>query len=139
MTTMITKTIARGSIREDGTTCDLAWCDPDGSIRGEYREIGTIQQVQALLDRESVQDYTIVVDDPDSEGLRDFTVIVADYEIALVKAGAAWSVARTVERTHAQQTYDAIVDYCAHGGTEVNAARLAGVDRMTVRKALGKR
>lgn len=56
----------------------------------------------------------------------------------LTNCGAAWHEAKTVERERAAEMYDAIVAYCGAGGTEVEAARLAGVDRMTVRRALGK-
>lgn len=56
----------------------------------------------------------------------------------LTAAGAAWTEARRVERERASQLYQAIRDYVAEGGTEVAAAKLAGCDRMTVRRALGK-
>lgn len=56
----------------------------------------------------------------------------------LTTAGAAWTEARRVERERAAELYQAIRDYIAEGGTEVTAAKLAGCDRMTVRRALGK-
>ena len=57
----------------------------------------------------------------------------------LAAIGKRWRTARTRERDLAAELYAALRDYCAAGGTESEAARLAGVDRMTVRRALGKR
>lgn len=57
---------------------------------------------------------------------------------ALTSAGRNWHRAKERERERAAEMYAAIVAYCEAGGTEVNAATLAGVDRMTVRRALGK-
>jgi DNA invertase Pin-like site-specific DNA recombinase len=57
----------------------------------------------------------------------------------LQAAGASWLEARHHERERASDLYQAIRDFIAEGGTEVAAARLAGCDRMTVRRALGKR
>jgi hypothetical protein len=54
-------------------------------------------------------------------------------------AGKAWNEARQTERKLAVDLYVAIRAYCDDGGSEVTAARLAGVDRMTVRRALYKR
>ena len=64
---------------------------------------------------------------------------VTDHVYNLVKAGHAWHAAKTRERERAAETYVAIVAFCAAGGSESEAARLANVDRMTVRRALGKR
>jgi DNA invertase Pin-like site-specific DNA recombinase len=57
----------------------------------------------------------------------------------LTKAGKAWHAAKGRERERMADLYAAIVAHCEAGGTETEAARLAGVDRMTVRRALGKR
>ena len=56
----------------------------------------------------------------------------------LTKAGKAYRVAKERERERMAALYEVIRDYCANGGTESEAARLADVDRMTVRRALGK-
>lgn len=56
----------------------------------------------------------------------------------LTNCGMAWHEAKSVERERAAEMYAAIVAYCEAGGSEVKAAELAGVDRMTVRRALGK-
>ena len=56
----------------------------------------------------------------------------------LSKAGRAYRAAKERERERMAELYDAIRDYCGSGGTESEAARLADVDRMTVRRALGK-
>lgn len=49
-----------------------------------------------------------------------------------------WHTARDKERALAADLYTAIRNACAEGMTEVEAARIADVDRMTVRRALGK-
>ena len=61
-----------------------------------------------------------------------------DAALLLQHAGEAWSRARDVERLAAAGV-QAIVRYAVAGGmSEVQAAKVAGVDRMTVRRALGK-
>ena len=57
----------------------------------------------------------------------------------LERAAAAWHNAKTDERRKAAALYAAIRDAVEHGMSESEAARVAGVDRMTVRRALGKR
>ena len=57
---------------------------------------------------------------------------------AIETAGKAWKKSKETERARAAELYIAIRNYCENGGTEVKAAELAGVDRMTVRRALGK-
>jgi DNA invertase Pin-like site-specific DNA recombinase len=51
---------------------------------------------------------------------------------------AHWRQAREVERDLGAETYAAIVAAVDSGMSEVQAAKVAGVDRMTVRRALGK-
>ena len=58
--------------------------------------------------------------------------------VQLQRAGVAWDKAREVERALAAEMYAAIVEAVAGGVSEVQAAKIAGVDRMTVRRALGK-
>ena len=57
----------------------------------------------------------------------------------LATLGRKWAKARERERDLAEQTYAAIVAACDAGLPEAEAARVAGVDRMTVRRARGKR
>lgn len=57
----------------------------------------------------------------------------------LAKAGKKWQTARARERVLAAALYQAIVIAVENGMSEVQAAEVAGVDRMTVRRALGKR
>jgi hypothetical protein len=57
---------------------------------------------------------------------------------ALENAGRVWSAAKDDERAAMATLYAAVVAAHAAGVSEVEAARLAGVDRMTVRRALGK-
>lgn len=60
-------------------------------------------------------------------------------ELELVKHGKRWRKARDQEREAAEHTYESIRRAVASGTSEVQAAELAQVDRMTVRRALGKR
>lgn len=56
----------------------------------------------------------------------------------LGKVANRWHKARERERALAVELYAAIVAAVASGMSEVQAAKVAGVDRMTVRRALGK-
>ena len=56
----------------------------------------------------------------------------------LAKAGKKWHGAKERERALAAELYAAIVKAVEGGMSEVQAAKVAGVDRMTVRRALGK-
>lgn len=56
----------------------------------------------------------------------------------LHKVSARWHKARERERALAVELYAAIVVAVESGLSEVQAAKIAGVDRMTVRRALGK-
>lgn len=56
----------------------------------------------------------------------------------LAKAGKKWHAARDRERALVVELYAAIVLAVESGMSEVQAAEVAGVDRMTVRRALGK-
>jgi DNA-binding GntR family transcriptional regulator len=56
----------------------------------------------------------------------------------VAKAGKQWHAAKARERDAAAKLYAAIVQAVEDGLTEVQAAELAGVNRMTVRRALGK-
>jgi DNA invertase Pin-like site-specific DNA recombinase len=57
----------------------------------------------------------------------------------LEAVGRRWNAARVKERALAAELYEAIREAVAGGMSEVEAAKVAGVDRMTVRRALGKR
>jgi hypothetical protein len=56
----------------------------------------------------------------------------------LHSAGQAWIVAREDERATAEHVKELMREAHGRGASEVEIARLAGVDRMTVRRALGK-
>lgn len=58
---------------------------------------------------------------------------------ALARHGEAWHAAKAEERRTMAALRKAIVKAVDGGMTESEAARVAGVDRMTVRRALGKR
>ena len=68
-----------------------------------------------------------VLVDPDSDVL-----------VVLQEAGAAWAAARELEREAAAAVYGLIVRCDARGISESEIARRLDVDRMTVRRALGK-
>lgn len=57
----------------------------------------------------------------------------------LAAAGRALKRARQTQQDKYEACLAAVVAYVNAGGSESDAARLAGIDRMTVRKALGKR
>ena len=57
----------------------------------------------------------------------------------LEAVGKRWNAAREKERALAAELYAAICEAVEGGMSEHEAARVAGVDRMTVRRALGKR
>lgn len=56
----------------------------------------------------------------------------------LAQAGRGWSRAKMKEREAMAYLYEAIRLAVDGGMSESEAARVAGVDRMTVRRALGK-
>lgn len=58
---------------------------------------------------------------------------------ALRRSGKKWSAARANEREAAEAAYAAIAAAAAAGIAETRIAKELGVDRMTVRRALGKR
>lgn len=65
--------------------------------------------------------------------LADNTLVVQ-----LQRAGVSWAKARSSERDAASVMYAAISAAVNGGVSQVQAAKIAGVDRMTVRRALGK-
>lgn len=71
--------------------------------------------------------------------MQDMTWAIEQDERRLRDAGKKWARARKAEREWAASTYDAIRSAADLGIPETRIAELAGVDRMTVRKALGKR
>lgn len=56
----------------------------------------------------------------------------------LAKIARKWHAARDRERALADELYAAIAAACKSGISEVEVAEIAGVNRMTVRRALGK-
>lgn len=56
----------------------------------------------------------------------------------LHRVGVAWLTAKEIERARMADVYDAIRFAYSEGIPETTIAKLAGVDRMTVRRALGK-
>lgn len=56
----------------------------------------------------------------------------------LATMGSQWAAAKNAERDASRATYQAMRDAHAAGMSEVQIALVALVDRMTVRRALGK-
>jgi hypothetical protein len=66
--------------------------------------------------------------------------LVNDHEVANLKRVAKqWRNSRNTERDLAAKTYDAIREAVAAGLSESQASKITGIDRMTIRRALGKR
>lgn len=132
--------IGTGAIGADGCV-DFAWCDDDGAVRGAYATFTSEATLRADLKREGFSDFEIVITS-EEDGDRYFDVIIsADLpalKLSVLNAGRAWSAAKDDERAAMAALYAAVVAAHAAGISEVEAARLAGVDRMTVRRALGK-
>ena len=59
-------------------------------------------------------------------------------DTALAAIAKKWHAAKARERARAVELYAAIVQAVEGGMSEVQAAELAGVNRLTVRRALGK-
>jgi hypothetical protein len=132
--------LGMGALSPDGTL-DFAWCDDDGAVFGVYSTFTSEATLRADLAREGFPDLEIVITS-EEDGDRYFDVIIAAdlpaLKLSVLNAGRAWSAAKDDERAAMANVYAAIVAAHAAGVTEVEAARLAGVDRMTVRRALGK-
>lgn len=62
-----------------------------------------------------------------------------DPNMVLIDLGEVWHAAREAERMAAAAVYAAIRHATEQGVPETRIANLVGVDRMTVRRALGKR
>lgn len=74
---------------------------------------------------------------PTKKELDEYAAMTPE-EKALDKAGHDWKVSRRAEREDAERAIKAIRKAVEAGTSEVRAAKIAGVDRMTVRRALGK-
>jgi len=66
-------------------------------------------------------------------------VVVADRTSELIKVARAWHKARDKERSLAADLYRLIQVAHQNGVPETQIAAAASIDRMTVRRALGKR
>lgn len=68
----------------------------------------------------------------------NFTPPTDPARIHLATMGSQWAAAKAAERDASRATYQAMRDAHAAGMSEVQIALVALVDRMTVRRALGK-
>lgn len=73
---------------------------------------------------------------PDDQ-FSDTDLMFARYTL-LIWLGNRWREARTAERERMGAVYDAVRAAVGAGMPQTEAAEAAGVDRMTVRRALGK-
>lgn len=71
-------------------------------------------------------------------GARSTAKLVAGMTANLRRAGKTFAVARDKQQQASARLYEAIRLAVMEGMSESEAARVAGVDRMTVRRALGK-
>ena len=126
------KSIGRGA-KIEGDQVDFTWTLNNGA-ENFYKPFTNQQQLETYLRAEGISSFTIVWDDDTFEVLSDFLM----REQNLRDAGEAFTRAREELSDCSTQLYAAIVEACADGMTEVQAAKVAGVDRMTVRRALGK-
>lgn len=132
--------LGMGAIAPDGTL-DFAWCDDDGAVLGAYSAFKCWPTLRADLSRQGFVDIDMVVTST-QDGQSYFDVIIsADLsalKMSLMNVGKEWAAAKEDERAAMANVYAAIVAAHSAGVSEVDAARLSGVDRMTVRRALGK-
>jgi len=70
--------------------------------------------------------------------LRDYSWMIEDPTLRLRIVGAIWDRAKDEEREIAGRAYDAVKDAADAGLPETQIADLIGVNRTTVRRALGK-
>ena len=126
------QSIGRGA-KIEGDQVDFTWTLNNGA-ENFYKPFTNLQQLESYLRAEGISSFTIVWDDDTFEVLSDFLM----REQNLRDAGEAFTRAREDLSDCSTQLYAAIVEACADGMTEVQAAKVAGVDRMTVRRALGK-
>ena len=124
--------IGRGA-KIEGAQVDFTWTLNNGA-ENFYKPFTNLQQLESYLRAEGISSFTIVWDDDTFEVLSDSLM----REQNLRDAGEAFTRAREELSDCSTQLYAAIVEACADGMTEVQAAKVAGVDRMTVRRALGK-
>lgn len=124
--------IGRGA-KIEGDQVDFTWTLNNGA-ENFYKPFTNQQQLETYLRAEGISSFTIVWDDDTFEVLSDSLM----REQELRDAGEAFTRAREELSECSTQLYAAIVAACADGMTEVQAAKVAGVDRMTVRRALGK-
>ena len=126
------QSIGRGA-KIEGDQVDFTWTLNNGA-ENHYKPFTNQQQLENYLRAEGISSFTIVWDDNTFEVLSDSLT----REQELRDAGEAFTRAREELSESSTQLYAAIVRACAGGMTEVQAAKVAGVDRMTVRRALGK-
>ena len=127
------QSIGRGA-KIEGDQVDFTWTLNNGA-ENFYKPFTNQQQLENYLRAEGISSFTIVWDDDDTfEVLSDSLM----HEQELRFAGYHFTQAREELSECSKELYAAIVAACADGMSEVQAAKVAGVDRMTIRRALGK-
>ena len=94
--------------------------------------------VQSFTDWYCTQCATWLIDRKDGEH-EYHNITVTDRSHELISVAQRWHATRKLERELAAQLYDLILRAHEMGVPETRIAELAGIDRMTVRRALGKR
>lgn len=128
------QSIGRGA-KIEGDQVDFTWTLNNGADNF-YKPFTNQQQLENYLRAEGISSFTIVWDDDDTFQVLSDSLM---REQELRDVGEAFNRAREELSECSTQLYAAIVEACADGMTEVQAAKVAGVDRMTIRRALGKR
>lgn len=133
------RVIARGAINQDGTV-DMAWCDENGATTGQYQPMTNMQLVEDTLRRAGVWQYETKISDPDENGIREYEIIdqLGTVEARLYSAGEALVQARRAERDAMAYLRSVVTDAINAGCSESRAAKLARIDRQTVRRIIGK-
>ena len=114
------QTIGRGA-KIEGAQVDFTWTLNNGA-ENFYKPFTNQQQLETYLRAEGISSFTIVWDDDTFEVLSDSLM----REQELRDAGEAFTRAREELSECSTQLYAAIVEACADGMTEVQAAKVAG-------------
>jgi hypothetical protein len=118
--------------------------DFDGAIEWNAKDLSNQHVYRSMDDaaRASLDGFTGHQGEDATEALRrivqDYSWAITDPALRLQVIGAAWDRARDNEREIAGEAYDAAKSAAEAGLPETQIAEALGVNRLTVRRALGK-
>ena len=118
--------------------------DFDGAIEWNAKDLSNQHVYRSMDDaaRASLDGFTGHQGEDATEALRrivqDYSWAITDPALRLQVIGAAWDRARDNEREIAGEAYDAAKAAAEAGLPETQIAEALGVNRLTVRRALGK-